>query len=173
MKLFRKPWFLWLSVVLIVLCLTVIALGHAGRPSARPHIRLNPIPEYVDALTDLFKGGRATRNALIFLIFNGLGNIVIFIPLGGVLYAALRHMQGSRLLLVTFVGAQISLFYEVAQLWLPGRVTATDDLITNTVGTFIGALLAQTIWYWWRKRRSVLQTVTTQAQPASSGKVIR
>ncbi len=103
MKLFRKQWFLWLSVVLIVLCLTAIALGHGGRSSARPHIRINPIPEYVDALGDLSKGGRATRNALIFLIFNGLGNVVVFIPLGAVLYVALRHMQINRLLLVTLV----------------------------------------------------------------------
>jgi glycopeptide antibiotics resistance protein len=171
MKLFRKQWFLWLSVVLIVLCLTTIALGNPGRPSARPHIRLNPIPEYMDAFSDLSRGGRATRNALIFLVFNGLGNIVVFVPLGAALYAALRHMQGNRLLLVTLVGAQISLFFELVQLWMPGRVTATDDLITNTVGTFIGALIAQLLWYWWRRRRSALQVAASRAYPVSSSKV--
>ena len=39
------------------------------------------------------------------------------------------------------VGALLSVAIEIAQLWVPGRHSSVGDLVFNTTGTIVGALL--------------------------------
>jgi hypothetical protein len=74
---------------------------------------------------------------------NVILNIVAFIPLGFFVCAYLS--MGGRLkrpvLLAIILGGAVSLTIEVLQAYLPTRDSGTADLITNTLGTAVGAML--------------------------------
>ena len=80
-------------------------------------------------------------------------NVAAFIPLGLLLCAYLQEVSGKpRFGLTIFLGLVVSLTIEVLQYFLPFRNSGTTDLITNTLGTAVGARLVAT-----RPVRSVLR----------------
>lgn len=81
-------------------------------------------------------------------------NIALFVPLGALLPCACARETGEAPLTIpalAFVltvplGFAISLGIETAQRWIPGRVSDPRDLVSNTVGTLCGLIIAM-IWY--------------------------
>jgi VanZ family protein len=75
--------------------------------------------------------------------FDLLINGAAYLPLG--LLLTLATMRWIRpllaVLLATLAGSALSFGLETAQMYLPGRVASSVDLILNTVGTLLGALL--------------------------------
>lgn len=73
-------------------------------------------------------------------------NILGFMPFGFCFFLYRRlatpNPQAKTILFVVLVGATISLTIELIQAWLPNRVSSTTDLLTNTTGTLLGAVLA-------------------------------
>jgi glycopeptide antibiotics resistance protein len=70
---------------------------------------------------------------------NIIGNITMFIPVGIVWPICFSRLNtiGKTIL----VGAGLTLFIEVSQLFCIGRHTDVDDLILNTFGVAIGACI--------------------------------
>lgn len=137
-----KKTFAWVTLALVIIALTFIALGHPGHTAQRGTIRLVPFAEYPRVISCIIRGCPATQSSWYYLIVNGMGNIVVFLPLGMILYVALKHQAsapGYPILFATLVGALISLIFEIVQLWIPGRVTALDDVILNAAGTLLGS----------------------------------
>jgi glycopeptide antibiotics resistance protein len=74
------------------------------------------------------------------------GNIVLFIPFGALVAIAVGPKR-PRVLLSFFLGLLLSIAIELIQLQLPTRTTDVDDVIFNTIGTFLGARLAVGFWF--------------------------
>ena len=64
------------------------------------------------------------------------GNILLFIPFGFIL--PLKYPKFCRLPTVTLVGLSLSVIIECIQLTMPNRTTDINDVIFNTLGTYIG-----------------------------------
>lgn len=81
-------------------------------------------------------------------------NILLFVPFG--IVAALRLPRRLWWLAVV-IAAAVSGLVELAQaILLPDRVPALSDIIANTSGAFMGALLV--LFVWSVRRRRVLRT---------------
>lgn len=84
-------------------------------------------------------------------IFGYLGNIGLFFPLGVLVFSLLRH-RGVRhpLRRTVLISAAASLSIEITQYILANGYSDIDDLMCNTFGGFLGALLARAAgprWY--------------------------
>lgn len=81
------------------------------------------------------------KGNIYYLIISLIGNIVMFIPIGFFI-KLLWNCSDKK---VVIHGFFISLFIEFTQIFI-GRETDIDDLILNTLGTFIGLLIYKIIW---------------------------
>jgi VanZ family protein len=70
-------------------------------------------------------------------------NILGFVPFGFVFvaYFTSHRNVGNATIITILCGAAISLAIEILQVYIPGRDSGMLDIITNTFGTFLGALL--------------------------------
>jgi len=87
-------------------------------------------------------------------------NIVLFIPLGILLYYALTLKPRPRIvsvLLLPVFGGLLSFAIELIQVFFPERVPQASDVLSNTLGAIVGGLLAaclptkvpdQVAWLW-------------------------
>jgi VanZ like family/Concanavalin A-like lectin/glucanases superfamily len=75
-------------------------------------------------------------------------NIIAFVPLGFFVcsYLSLSPAPKKPLLIAIFLGGALSLTVEILQAYLPTRESGTTDIITNTSGTAIGAMLFNSSW---------------------------
>ncbi len=82
-------------------------------------------------------------------------NIVGFMPLGVVFYGFLQCFSGPlskhRIFAATALCMLLSLGIELAQAWIPIRVSSLTDLVLNTLGAWLGIV-------WWRLIRSLKET---------------
>ena len=112
-----------------------------------------------DAAVQLFGAGRADSEAdrtdLGAAADGGLvrdvqGNVLLFVPWGFLLAMAMAR-RGAGFIVVVAVamctGAFLSGSVEVTQLFAPSRTTSFIDLVTNSFGATVGALIG---WPWVR-----------------------
>lgn len=87
---------------------------------------------------------------ITYSLFDALVNFVCYIPLGVLLGLALRpHLPvvmtaGFAILL----SGALSAGMEYAQMYLPIRISSNVDILTNTAGAALGAMLAITLTAW-------------------------
>ena len=78
-------------------------------------------------------------------VIDVLLNIAGFIPLGFVLcvYLSLVRTPRNAILFAALAGGILSFVVEVLQAYIPQRVSGTTDIIANTLGTVLGAVLTR------------------------------
>ncbi len=115
----------WFAAALVVVWLLWMTL----RPQTQVTADLTPITAPATA-----------RGISVRLLIGIIGNMIVFTPLGLSVTLALKAPAWkTRLAWATASGALLSLCIEVLQLTIPSRVSAWDDWILNTMGTFMGA----------------------------------
>jgi len=73
------------------------------------------------------------------LIVNIGGNIVLFMPFGFALPLKFPKLRSMKT--VIWAGLSLSIMIECIQLMMPQRCADIDDVILNTLGTYLGFLL--------------------------------
>lgn len=134
-----------LAYVAFIVYGSLYPLTHWRMPAHNPLSFLSdPWPRYVTR-TDI------TTNVLVYIPFGLL--------LGAILYQTMKLRQA--LIWVTVCGLVFSFVMEYLQMFVPGRNSSYVDIMTNTLGTFIGVLSVRFVEYhtWpsrpllaWRKR---------------------
>lgn len=71
-------------------------------------------------------------------MYNIVGNILIFVPFGYLVNLLFKGKVNTTI----FIGVVLCLLFEVAQLYLHIGIFDVDDIMLNTIGTIIGAMLA-------------------------------
>jgi glycopeptide antibiotics resistance protein len=149
-------WVVVMAVAAWLLSLTLQEIGAGARfgririSAAKNELNLRPFVDKAQSFRNLSSPVRAIRrSAQSYLFIDALGNVAVFMPFGAALATA--TLLGSRKkrrsgfwgwwLKVSLAGLALSLFIEIGQLAIPGRVTDVDDVILNTLGTAFGALI--------------------------------
>jgi glycopeptide antibiotics resistance protein len=141
-----------LGTLVIAALLVFATLGWEGHsPRAMP-VDAAPFFGYARIISQTIQGEIAPGQSLFFLTVNLVGNVAVFIPLGFCLYLSLPSSP-RRLVLATLVGGVFSLTLELGQLALPGRTTAIDDVVLNTLGVAIGGCIAVLCARWQQRRQ--------------------
>lgn len=138
----RGVW--WVLLTLTALWLLWLTL----RPDRTLNsINLTPFAEHSRALACLLNSNCIyQRRSFWFLLINVVGNTLVFIPFGLALAGVLpRERPAQTIGGAVLGGLLLSLIIELAQLTIPSRATDVDDLIFNTLGAAIGALLF--VWF--------------------------
>jgi len=88
-----------------------------------------------------FRGWRSRKRYLNDLLLNIAG----FVPVGFLVCAYLGVTQNQKhaLLYAILAGGILSFVIEVLQAYIPRRSSGTTDIITNTLGTALGAMIAR------------------------------
>ena len=134
----RKP-ARWLVVIAVGIILCVIVLGHHGDSLVQRKVELIPFVSLARNVACLTYGACRWRlGALVDLAVDFVGNVLVFMPFGALLASALDERSHPALTSM-MVGAVLSIAFEIAQLWIPGRVVSTTDVILNTLGALLGA----------------------------------
>jgi glycopeptide antibiotics resistance protein len=134
----------WIAAGAIALMMAWITLGHTGSARAGQRFQFLPFVGKIDSFLCLFTHCVSRRHWLRNFLVDSVGNVVIFIPYGAAVFIALRN-HSRPLRKAVLLGLALSLTFEIVQIWIPGRVIATDDLLLNTLGAAIGAWLSSGI----------------------------
>ena len=93
---------------------------------------------------------------LTYSAFDAVVNLLAYIPLGLLVSLALRARFSAlvSVILGLCLGVVLSMSMEYLQMYLPTRVSSNLDLLTNSAGALVGALLAasMTSWLWFSSR---------------------
>lgn len=115
-------------------------------------INLVPLRDHIWAVRCVLSGCPALGSAVYTIAVNGLGNMVVFFPIGLALVGALENLRaGQRLRTAIVIGAALSVSIELIQLTIPTRATDVDDVIFNTIGTAIGAAFMVVAQRWLKR----------------------
>lgn len=92
---------------------------------------------------------------LTFTPFDAVINVLAYIPFGLLVGLALRARFNITvsLVLAVFCGVALSSGMEYLQMYLPTRISSNLDVLTNSAGMLIGAVLAVSItsWTWFHQ----------------------
>ncbi|MCM6763416.1 VanZ family protein [Rathayibacter sp. ZW T2_19] len=127
----RRSGVLRLATVLWIGVIALITLTPAPYPAGEPSELVRSIIAFLGStpLTAWFDYDVAEFTA----------NVLMLVPLGALLAA---QLPPRRRLLAALMGLGVSVLVETIQLlWLPSRVADVRDLVSNGLGSLLGALL--------------------------------
>lgn len=136
----RKPF-----TVLLLLASTVVIAAVTIWMSGKSYANLDPIPfDDVRYVAHRLAERPISTQLLAVLVVPMIANVLLFVPWGFFLFILLYSVERPTMqtyILTFFLGLTLSLVIEGWQYFLPSRVADVNDVIWNTLGAFLGALL--------------------------------
>ena len=142
---------------------TLLPLPTSRERVCAPTLQLVPFQFVSDIVTDTAGDGLLailTSQAMLQVVFN----VLLFVPLGVIVRGFFSRGLGTSVL----VGLVASVLIEATQytgIWglyaCPYRVADIDDVLTNTLGAVIGALLGPVVLGWMPGQRALAATRAT------------
>jgi glycopeptide antibiotics resistance protein len=136
----RKP-----ITSLLLLVVTIAIAGITIGTSGRSYSALDPIPfDDIRYVANRLAERPISTHLLAVLIIPIVGNVLLFVPWGFltfILFYTLDRPTLQTYVLTTLLGLSMTLAIEAYQYFLPSRVADINDVIWNTAGTVLGALL--------------------------------
>ncbi len=130
--------FLLLAVTAAIAGITVWTAG-----KSYTKVDTTPFHDIVD-LKERLDTRPVSTQILAVILVPIAGNILLFVPWGFLMFISLYSVERLTLqtyLLTILIGLTLTLAIEAWQYFLPSRVSDINDVIWNTVGTIIGAVL--------------------------------
>ena len=132
--------------VLLLLCVTAAIVAVTLGMSGRTYSGLDPIPfEDVRHLAQRIEHHPVSTRIISLIIVPIIMNILLFVPFGFLLFIALYTIERPTVqtyVLTVFLGVTFSCAIEAWQYFLPDRVADINDIIWNSLGALLGAILA-------------------------------
>ena len=136
----RKP----LTIVMLVL-VTGAIIAITVWMSGRSYSNLDPIPfDDIRYLIRRLSARPISTHILAVLVVPMIANVLLFVPWGFLTFIALYTVDRPTLqtyVLTILLGFSFTLGVEGWQYFLPGRVADINDIIWNTTGALLGAIL--------------------------------
>ncbi len=132
------------TVILLVLATVAIAIATLWL-SGRAYSKVDPVPFHqLKVLEQRLTEGPVSFPTFVALVSPMLFNVLLFLPWGFLMFVALDtpdRPAAQSYLLTLLLGMGLSAAVEMAQYFLPTRVTDINDVIWNSVGAVAGAVL--------------------------------
>ena len=131
--------------VLLLLATTAVIVAVTVWMAGKSYENFEPIP--FDDLRNLARrlGDRPiSTHILAVIVVPMIANVLLFVPWGFLTFITLYNVERPTLqtyVLTVLLGFSFTLAIEAWQYFLPSRVADVNDVIWNTSGTVLGALL--------------------------------
>ena len=133
------------ATALALLAVTVAIIALTLWMSGRSYESFDPIPfSDLRHLVKRVASRPISTHMLAVIVMPMIANVLLFVPWGLLTFICLYNIERPTLqtyVLTVLLGLTFSLAIEGYQYFLPSRVADINDVIWNTSGTFVGALL--------------------------------
>jgi glycopeptide antibiotics resistance protein len=136
----RKPF-----AVLLMLIVTLAIVSVTVWTSGKSYSKIDPIPfEEIRHLARRIEHKPVSTQILAVIVVPIIANVLLFVPWGFFTFISLYSFSRPTVqtyVLTILLGLCFTLAVETWQYFLPSRVADVNDVIWNTVGTIVGAML--------------------------------
>jgi len=136
----RRP----ITFLLLVMVTATIAIATVYT-SGKSYSKIDPVPfEEIKHLSHRFETRPVSTQILAVIVMPIIANVMLFIPWGFLTFISLYTIDRPTMqtyVLTVLCGLSFSLAIEAWQYFLPTRVADVNDVIWNTTGAMLGAIL--------------------------------
>jgi glycopeptide antibiotics resistance protein len=136
----RRPF-----TILLLIAVTIAIAALTTSITGKSYSKVDPIPfEDLRHLAHRLELRPMAATTLSIIVMPVIGNMLLFVPWGFLMFISLYSVDRPTVqtyVLTILLGLSFSTAIEAVQYFLPSRVADVNDIIWNSAGTLIGALL--------------------------------
>ncbi len=131
--------------ILALLAVTAVIIAVTVASKGASYTKVDPHPfDDLQRISRVVERRQVTTQVLAVIIVPIIGNILLFVPWGLLMFISLYTVERPTVqtyVLTILLGFTFTLGIEAWQYFLPSRVADINDVIWNTLGTVLGAIL--------------------------------
>ncbi len=133
------------ATVVLLLLVTAAIIGATILSTGKSYTKVDPIPfEDIRHLLHRLEHRPVSTQIFAVIVMPVVANILLFVPWGLLMFISLYSVERPTIqtyVLTILLGFTFTVTIEAWQYFLPSRVADVNDIISNTVGTILGAVL--------------------------------